>query len=180
MGQSDNSEEYFYNRQQVMYIINSLMANEKYVHHSAISGRQGVLGFDIATVLAELAGMQDEFEGVEVTVNGIINEMIKQRLLISTGEGAVMNPHPPIDLDTESVDLVIGRIMDKIEGDKQVKKETKKRKEVERKAKKAEIEELEREVKRLEEEKVAKKNLNDVGIEEDDEGSEEVDEDDQL
>lgn len=174
-----SSEEYFYNRQQVMYIINCLMANEQYGRHSVINGRNGVLVSDVATVLATIVGMEEELEAIEATVAGIVVELLKQHLLKSTGEGAVMNPNPPLDLDSESVDLIMGRILDTVEEEKIVKKANKKIKDDARKAKKAEVEALEQELKAIEAAEKDKKADDDVEtVDKIDES--EVDEDDAL
>jgi len=171
--------EYFYNRQQVMYIINSLMANEQYGRHSVINGRNGVRVSDVASVLATLVSMEDELEGIEATVSGIVVELLKQHLLKSTGEGAVMNPNPPLDLDSERVDLIMGSILDTVEEEKLTKKANKKIKDDARKAKKAEVESLELEMKALE--AAAKHKKGDENVETVDKIDEiEIDEDDAL
>ena len=173
-----SNDEYFNNRQQVMHIINCLMANEQYGRHAVMDGRNGVLAYDIANVLATIVGMEDNLEGIEGTVNGIITELLKQHLLKSTGEGSVMNPHPPLGLDTHVVDDIIGRTLDTIEAEKLAKKAKKKIKDDERKAKKAEMEALEQEMKALEE--AAKGKKADEVPEENVENTDDVDEDDAL
>src|SRR5665648_45489 len=174
-----SSKEYFYNRQQVMHIINCLMANDQYSRHSVINGRNGVLESDVANVLATLVGMEDALEGIEGTVHGIIVEFLKQHLLKSTGEGAVMNPNPPLDLDSGDVDFVIGGILNIIEAEKSVKKANKKIKDDARKAKKAEMDAIEQEIKALEVAKKGKKSDEDIETI-DKVGDIEIDEDDAL
>ncbi|RLG24922.1 hypothetical protein DRN77_01230 [Methanosarcinales archaeon] len=93
---------FFDNRRKIMFIVNVLVGNTEYIEYMRSKGLSGVQISDIVDMFKNLSGAVDESEIVQT-----IDQLLREGLLISRGGGTVINPNPPISVDSEGIEIKI-------------------------------------------------------------------------
>jgi hypothetical protein len=93
---------FFENRCKVMFVVNVLADNDAYAEYMKPRGLSGVQILDIIDLFKNVFG---EVEDEEVAQTA--DQLIHEGLLVSKGGGTVMNPNPPISVDSEGIKIEI-------------------------------------------------------------------------
>ncbi len=95
-------DEFFDNRRKIMFIVNVLIDKTEYVEYMKSKGLSGVQISDILDMFKNIEGTVDEPEIVRT-----IDQLLREELLISMGSGTVINPNPPISVDSAGIEIKI-------------------------------------------------------------------------
>ncbi len=101
MGLSED-DLFFENRCRVMFVVNVLADNDAYAEYMKPKGLSGVQILDIIDLFKNVFG---EIEDREVAQTA--DQLIHEGLLVSKGGGTVVNPNPPISVDSEGIKIEI-------------------------------------------------------------------------
>ncbi len=93
---------FFENRCRVMFVVNVLADNDAYAKYMKPKGLSGVQILDIIDLFKNVFG---EIEDREVAQTA--DQLIHEGLLVSKGGGTVVNPNPPISVDSEGIKIEI-------------------------------------------------------------------------
>jgi len=101
MGLSED-DLFFENRCRAMFVVNVLADNDAYAEYMKPKGLSGVQMLDII----------DLFKNVFVEVDDRViiqtaDQLVHEGLLVSKGGGTVVNPNPPISVDSEGIKIEI-------------------------------------------------------------------------
>ncbi|MEA1943744.1 MAG: hypothetical protein U9N07_00115 [Euryarchaeota archaeon] len=95
-------DEFFDNRRKVLFVVNLLVDNTEYIEYMRSKGLSGVQISDIIDMSKNISGVIDESEIVQT-----IDQLLREELLISKGGGTVINPNPPISVDSAGIEIKI-------------------------------------------------------------------------
>ena len=101
MGISED-DLFFENRRRIMFVVNVLADNDAYAGYMKPKGLSGVQILDIIDLFKNVFG---EIEDKEVAQAA--DQLVHEGLLVSKGGGTVMNPNPPISVDSEGIKIEI-------------------------------------------------------------------------
>jgi hypothetical protein len=103
--ETSEDDRFFENRREVMFVVNILADNARYAEHIKSKGLSGVHALDIIDLFKSIFEACDEAEIMKT-----IDQLMREGLLISGGGGTVMNPNPPVSVDSKGVEIEIGAI----------------------------------------------------------------------
>jgi hypothetical protein len=108
----DTSEDdrFFENRREVMFIVNILADDAEYAEYIKSKGLGGVHAIDIIDLFQNVFEGRDEAEIMQT-----IDQLMREGLLISGGGGTVVNPNPPVSVDSKGIEIEIGAISHDVE-----------------------------------------------------------------
>jgi hypothetical protein len=101
MGLSED-DLFFENRCRVMFVVNVLADNDTYAEYVKPKGLSGVQLLDIVDMFKSAFGEIDDKEIMQTA-----DQLVHEGLLVSKGGGTVMNPNPPISVDSEGIKIEI-------------------------------------------------------------------------
>jgi hypothetical protein len=101
MGLSED-DLFFENRCRAMFVVNVLADNDAYAEYMKPRGLSGVQILDIIDLFKNVFGEIDDKEIMQTA-----DQLVHERLLVSKGGGTVMNPNPPISVDSEGIKIEI-------------------------------------------------------------------------
>ncbi len=101
MGISED-DLFFENRCRVMFVVNVLADNDAYAEYVKPIGLSGVQVHDIIDLFKSVFGEIDDKEIVQTA-----DQLMHEGLLVSKGGGTVMNPNPPISVDSEGIKIEV-------------------------------------------------------------------------
>lgn len=101
MGLSED-DLFFENRCRVMFVVNVLADNDAYAEYVKPRGLSGVQLLDIVDMFKSAFGEIDDKEIMQTA-----DQLVHEGLLVSKGGGTVMNPNPPISVDSEGIKIEI-------------------------------------------------------------------------
>ncbi len=101
MGLSED-DLFFENRRRVMFVVNVLADNDAYAEYVKPRGLSGVQILDIIDMFKNVSGEIDDKEIMQTA-----DQLVHEGLLVSKGGGTVMNPNPPIHVDSEGIKIEI-------------------------------------------------------------------------
>ena len=101
MGISED-DLFFENRCRVTFVVNALADNDAYAEYMKPRGLSGVQILDIIDLFKNVFGEIDDKEIIQTA-----DQLVHEGLLISKGGGTVMNPNPPISVDSEGIKIEI-------------------------------------------------------------------------
>ncbi len=93
---------FFENRCRVMFVVNVLADNDAYAEYMKPRGLSGVQILDIIDLFKNVFGEIDDKEIAQTA-----DQLVHEGLLVSKGGGTVMNPNPPISVDSEGIKIEI-------------------------------------------------------------------------
>ena len=100
--ETTEEDMFFENRCQTLFVVNVLADNDKYAEYVRSGGLSGVRIADTIDLFKNVFGECDDIEIVRT-----IDQLIREGLLISMGEATVMNPNPPISVDSAGIEIRI-------------------------------------------------------------------------
>ena len=101
MGLSED-DLFFENRRRVMFVVNVLADNDAYAEYMKPRGLSGVQILDIIDLFKNVFEEVDDKEIMQTA-----DQLVHEGLLVSKGGGTVMNPNPPISVDSEGIKIEI-------------------------------------------------------------------------
>jgi len=101
MGISED-DLFFENRCRVMFVVNVLADNDAYAEYVKPNGLSGVQTLDIIDMFKNVSGEIDDKE-----ITQTVDQLVHEGLLVSKGGGTVMNPNPPIYVDSKGIKIEI-------------------------------------------------------------------------
>ena len=101
MGLSED-DLFFENRCRAMFVVNVLADNDAYAGYMKPKGLSGVQILDIIDLFKNVFGEVDDKEIIQTA-----DQLVHEGLLVSKGGGTVMNPNPPISVDSEGIKIEI-------------------------------------------------------------------------
>ncbi|NOQ33315.1 MAG: hypothetical protein GQ567_03830 [Methanosarcinales archaeon] len=101
MGLSED-DLFFENRCRAMFVVNVLADNDAYAEYVKPRGLSGVQLLDIVDLFKSVFGEIDDKEIMQTA-----DQLVHEGLLVSKGGGTVMNPNPPISVDSEGIKIEI-------------------------------------------------------------------------
>lgn len=101
MGLSED-DLFFENRCRVMFVVNVLADNDAYAEYVKPRGLSGVQILDIIDMFKNVSGEIDDKEIMQTA-----DQLVHEGLLVSKGGGTVMNPNPPVSVDSEGIKIEI-------------------------------------------------------------------------
>ncbi len=101
MGLSED-DLFFENRYRVMFVVNVLADNDAYAEYMKPKGLSGVQILDIIDLFKNVFEEVDDKEIIQTA-----DQLVHEGLLVSKGGGTVMNPNPPISVDSEGIKIEI-------------------------------------------------------------------------
>ena len=101
MGLSED-DLFFGNRCRVMFVVNVLADNDAYAEYVKPRGLSGVQILDIIDLFKNVFEEVDDKEIMQTA-----DQLVREGLLVSKGGGTVMNPNPPISVDSEGIKIEI-------------------------------------------------------------------------
>lgn len=101
MGLSED-DLFFENRCRAMFVVNVLAGNDAYAEYVKPKGLSGVQLLDIVDMFKSAFGEIDDKEIMQTA-----DQLVHEGLLVSKGGGTVMNPNPPISVDSEGIKIEI-------------------------------------------------------------------------
>ena len=101
MGLSED-DLFFENRCRAMFVVNVLADNDAYAEYMKPRGLSGVQILDIIDLFKNVFGEIDDKEIAQTA-----DQLVHEGLLVSKGGGTVMNPNPPISVDSEGIKIEI-------------------------------------------------------------------------
>jgi hypothetical protein len=109
MGLSED-DLFFENRCRVMFVVNLLADNDAYAEYMKPRGLSGVQILDIIDLFKNVFGEIDDREVAQTA-----DQLVHEGLLVSKGGGTVVNPNPPISVDSEGIKIEIEAVGSKDE-----------------------------------------------------------------
>ena len=101
MGLSED-DLFFENRCRAMFVVNVLADNDAYAEYMKPKGLSGVQILDIIDLFKNVFGEVDDREIMQTA-----DQLVHEGLLVSKGGGTVVNPNPPISVDSEGIKIEI-------------------------------------------------------------------------
>lgn len=101
----NEDDMFFENRRRVLFVVNVLADNTEYAEHVKSNGLSGVQIIDIIDLFRNVFG---EFDDAEIVRT--IEQLMREELLTSRGGRTVMNPNPPISVDSKGIKIKIETI----------------------------------------------------------------------
>ncbi len=101
MGLSED-DLFFENRCRAMFVVNVLADNDAYAEYMKPKGLSGVQILDIIDLFKNVFGAVDDKEIIQTA-----DQLVHEGLLVSKGGGTVVNPNPPISVDSEGIKIEI-------------------------------------------------------------------------
>ena len=101
MGLSED-DLFFENRCRAMFVVNVLADNDAYAGYMKPKGLSGVQILDIIDLFKNVFGEVDDKEIIQTA-----DQLVHEGLLVSKGGGTVINPNPPISVDSEGIKIEI-------------------------------------------------------------------------
>jgi len=101
MGLSED-DLFFENRCRAMFVVNVLADNDAYAGYMKPRGLSGVQILDIVDLFKSVFEEIDDKEIMQTA-----DQLVHEGLLVSKGGGTVMNPNPPISVDSEGIKIEI-------------------------------------------------------------------------
>jgi hypothetical protein len=101
MGLSED-DLFFENRCRAMFVVNVLADNDAYAEYMRPKGLSGVQILDIIDLFKNVFGEVDDKEIIQTA-----DQLVHEGLLVSKGGGTVVNPNPPISVDSEGIKIEI-------------------------------------------------------------------------
>ncbi|PXF60247.1 MAG: hypothetical protein C4B59_09835 [Candidatus Methanogaster sp.] len=101
MGLSED-DLFFENRCRTMFVVNVLADNDAYANYMRPKGLSGIQILDIIDLFKNVFGDVDDRELIQIA-----DQLVHEGLLVSKGGGTVMNPNPPISVDSEGIKIEI-------------------------------------------------------------------------
>lgn len=101
MGLSED-DLFFENRCRAMFVVNVLADNDAYAEYMKPKGLSGVQILDIIDLFKNVFGEVDDKEIIQTA-----DQLVHEGLLVSKGGGTVVNPNPPISVDSEGIKIEI-------------------------------------------------------------------------
>ncbi len=101
MGLSED-DLFFENRCRAMFVVNVLADNDAYAGYMKPKGLSGVQILDIIDLFKSAFGEIDDKEIMQTA-----DQLVHEGLLVSKGGGTVVNPNPPISVDSEGIKIEI-------------------------------------------------------------------------
>jgi hypothetical protein len=101
MGLSED-DLFFENRCRAMFVVNVLADNDSYAEYMKPRGLSGVQIHDIIDLFKNVFGDIDDREIIQTA-----DQLVHEGLLVSKGGGTVINPNPPISVDSEGIKIEI-------------------------------------------------------------------------
>ncbi|HIE31883.1 MAG TPA: hypothetical protein EYP67_05830 [Methanosarcinales archaeon] len=102
---TNEDDRFFENRREVMFIINILADKAEYAEYIKSKGLSGVHALDVIDLFKNVFGERDEAEIMQT-----IDQLMREGLLVSGGGGTVVNPNPPVAVDSKGVEIEIEAI----------------------------------------------------------------------
>ncbi|KAF5417345.1 MAG: hypothetical protein C5S48_00570 [Candidatus Methanogaster sp.] len=93
---------FFENRCRTMFVVNVLADDDAYAEYMKPKGLSGVHILDIIDLFKNVFGEIDDKEIMQTA-----DQLVREGLLVSKGGGTVMNPNPPISVDSEGIKIEI-------------------------------------------------------------------------
>ena len=100
--ETTDDDVFFLNRCRALFIVNVLADNNGYAKYVRSKGFSGVRIADTIDLFKNVFGECDDIEIVRT-----IDQLVREGLLTSMGGDAVMNPNPPISVDSEGIEIKI-------------------------------------------------------------------------
>jgi len=101
MGLSED-DLFFENRCRAMFVVNVLADNDAYAEYMKPKGLSGVQMLDIIDLFKNVFGEVDDRVIIQTA-----DQLVHEGLLVSKGGGTVVNPNPPISVDSEGIKIEI-------------------------------------------------------------------------
>ena len=101
MGLSED-DLFFENRCRAMFVVNVLADNDAYAEYMKPKGLSGVQMLDIIDLFKNVFGEVDDKVIIQTA-----DQLVHEGLLVSKGGGTVVNPNPPISVDSEGIKIEI-------------------------------------------------------------------------
>ncbi|HDN65974.1 MAG TPA: hypothetical protein ENF23_06775 [Methanosarcinales archaeon] len=101
MGLSED-DLFFENRCRTMFVVNVLSDNDAYANYMKPKGLSGIQMLDVIDLFKNVFGEVDDREIIQTA-----DQLVHEGLLVSKGGGTVMNPNPPISVDSEGIKIEI-------------------------------------------------------------------------
>ena len=101
MGLSED-DLFFENRRRAMFVVNVLADNDAYAGYIKPKGLSGVQILDIVDLFKNVFGETEDKDILQTT-----DQLVHEGLLVSKGGGTVMNPNPPISVDSKGIKIEI-------------------------------------------------------------------------
>ncbi len=101
MGLSED-DLFFENRCRAMFVVNVLADNDAYAGYMKPKGLSGVQMLDIIDLFKNVFGEVDDRVIIQTA-----DQLVHEGLLVSKGGGTVVNPNPPISVDSEGIKIEI-------------------------------------------------------------------------
>ncbi|MEA3324763.1 MAG: hypothetical protein U9Q37_06455 [Euryarchaeota archaeon] len=101
MGLSED-DLFFENRCRTMFVVNVLADNDAYANYMRPKGLSGIQILDIIDLFKNVFGDVDDRELIQTA-----DQLVHEGLLVSKGGGTVMNPNPPVSVDSEGIKIEI-------------------------------------------------------------------------
>ncbi len=103
----DEDDLFFENRRKVMFVVNVLADNDAYSEHMKSNGLDGVHVHDIIDLSKSIFGDGDVSD---LEIAKTAEQLVREGLLESRGSGIVINPNPPVSVDSEGIVIAIAAV----------------------------------------------------------------------
>ena len=100
--ETTDDDVFFENRRRALFIVNVLADNDGYAKFVRSKGLSGVQIADTIDLFKNVFG-----EGEDIEIVRTVDQLVREGLLTSMGGDAVMNPNPPISVDSEGIEIKV-------------------------------------------------------------------------